>query len=48
MKRDIQGHYCPVTTVGEKVQAFIPAPLPPPPPIEWSPELRDQFDKALL
>lgn len=48
MKRDIQGYYCPVTTVGEKVQAFIPAPLPPSPPIEWSPELRDQFDKALL
>lgn len=48
MKRDIQGYYWPVTTVGEKIQAFVPAPLPPSPPLEWSPELRDQFDQALL
>ncbi|HRF89879.1 MAG TPA: Fic family protein, partial [Desulfobacter postgatei] len=35
-------------TVGEKVQAFVPAPLPPVPPIEWSSELREKFDQALL
>ena len=37
-----------VSTVGEKAQAFIPAPLPPRPPIDWTPELRNKFDQALL
>jgi len=35
-------------TVGEKAQAFVPAPLPPRPPIDWTPELRSKFDQALL
>jgi Fic family protein len=48
MKRKLQGHYVIVTTVGEKVKAFVPAPLPPDPPIQWSPELREKFDQALL
>lgn len=48
MKRDLQGHYITISTVGEKAQAFFPAPLPPAPPIEWSPELREKFDHALL
>ena len=48
MKRKIQGHYKTITTVGEKVRAFIPEPLPPRPPIDWTPELRDRFDQALL
>ncbi len=48
MKREIQGQYVTVSTVGEKVQAFVPAPLPPNPPIDWTPELRDKFDRALL
>jgi Fic family protein len=34
--------------VGEKAQAFVPAPLPPRPPINWTPELRSKFDQALL
>lgn len=37
-----------VTTAGERVEAFVPAALPPDPPIEWTPELRDKFDRALL
>ncbi|OQB23769.1 MAG: Adenosine monophosphate-protein transferase SoFic [Chloroflexi bacterium ADurb.Bin180] len=37
-----------ISTVGEKAQAFVPAPLPPRPPIDWSPELRSKFDQALL
>lgn len=37
-----------VSTVGEKVQAFVPAPLPPSPAIDWTPELRNRFDQALL
>ncbi len=48
MKRDLQGHYITISTVGEKAKAFIPAPLPPIPPIEWSSELREKFDQALL
>ncbi len=48
MKRELQGHYITVSTVGEKVQAFVPSPLPPEPAIEWSPKLRDKFDQALL
>lgn len=48
MKRNLQGRYVTVSTVGEKVRAFVPAPLPPRPPICWAPELRDKFDQALL
>ncbi|MCP4607519.1 MAG: Fic family protein [Planctomycetes bacterium] len=48
MNRDLQGQYINISTVGEKAQAFVPAPLPPAPPIEWSSELREKFDQALL
>jgi Fic family protein len=48
MKRELQGRYVIISTVGEKVRAFVPAPLPPRPPIDWSPELRGKFDQALL
>jgi Fic family protein len=48
MKREIQGHYETVTILGEKVRAFVPPPLPPVPPIEWTPALRAKFDEALL
>lgn len=48
MKRKLQGHYETVSTVGEKVEAFVPAPLPPHPPINWTPELRRKFDQAML
>lgn len=48
MKRKLQGHYVTISTVGEKAEAFVPAPLPPDPPIEWTPELRGKFDQALL
>lgn len=48
MKRETQGKYVTITTVGEKAQAFVPSALPPNPPIEWSPELRGKFDQALL
>jgi len=37
-----------VATAGEAFQAFVPAPLPPAPPVEWSPELRRRFDDALV
>ncbi|MGE4344831.1 MAG: Fic family protein [Geoalkalibacter sp.] len=48
MKRELQGRYVTISTVGEKAQAFVPAPLPPRPPIHWTPELRSKFDQALL
>ena len=48
MNRDLQGRYITISTVGEKAQAFIPAALPPTPPIKWSSELREKFDQALL
>ena len=48
MKRELQGHYVTISTVGEEARAFVPAPLPPKPPIEWTPELRSKFDQALL
>lgn len=48
MNRDLQGHYLTITSVGGKAKAFVPAPLPPVPPIEWSAELREKFDQALL
>ncbi len=48
MKRKVQGHYRVISTVGEKVQAFVPAALPPVPPLVWSAELREKFDQALL
>jgi Fic family protein len=48
MRRKLQGKYVTISTVGEKAQAFVPAPLPPRPPIDWTPELRSKFDQALL
>ncbi|MDD1649842.1 MAG: hypothetical protein LUO80_05545 [Methylococcaceae bacterium] len=48
MKRELQGKYVIISTVGEKAKAFVPAPLPPRPPIDWTPELRSKFDQALL
>ena len=48
MQRELQGHYVKVSTVGESVLAFVPAPLPPDPSIDWTPELRSKFDQALL
>ena len=49
MKRPLQGEYILISTVGEKARAFVPAPLPPLPPIDWtSGGLRQRFDDALL
>ena len=48
MKRKLQGSYLTVSTSGEKVKAFVPSPLPPVPPLEWTADRRDTFDQALL
>lgn len=48
MRRPLQGQYVTISTVGEHAHAFVPAPLPPVPPVEWSTRLRSLFDQALL
>jgi Fic family protein len=48
MHRKLQGYYKTISTVGEKARAFVPAPLPPAPPIDWTPKLRSKFDRAHL
>ena len=48
MNRPQLGRYLSVSTTGEAYSAFIPAPLPPQPPIDWAPALRRRFDDALL
>jgi hypothetical protein len=34
MRRPVPGRYVTVSTAGEPFQAFVPAPLPPEPPID--------------
>lgn len=48
MQRPPPGQYRIVSTAGEAFRAFVPAPLPPAPPLEWSPALRRRFDDALV
>ena len=48
MKRSLQGHYLKVATADEAFKAFVPAPLPPRPAIDWTPALRSRFDAALV
>jgi Fic family protein len=48
MKRSLQGRYVKVATAGESFKAFVPAPLPPRPVIDWTPALRGRFDAALV
>lgn len=48
MPRPTPGRYVEVATDGERFKAFVPAPLPPDPPLAWSPALRRRFDEALL
>ena len=48
MIRPPPGRYVTVTTAGEPFRAFVPAPLPPEPPVVWSAPLRRRFDAALV
>lgn len=48
MDRPAQGRYVKVATAGEAFRAWVPAPLPPAPPVEWSSGLRARFDSALV
>lgn len=46
MHRGPSGHYLPISTVGETAKAFVPAPLPPTPPLEIDGELGALLDAA--
>jgi Fic family protein len=48
MQRTPPGRYAEVATAVERFRAFVPAPLPPDPPVVWSPTLRRRFDDALV
>jgi len=49
MKKRQTGQYITISTVGgEKCQAYVPAPLPPEPPLQLSLENQERLDKALL
>lgn len=48
MHRPPPGKYHTVSTAGEPFRAFVPAALPPVPPIDWGPALRRRFDDALV
>jgi len=48
MRRPAPGRYVEVAAADERFKTFVPAPLPPDPPIAWSPALRRRFDEALL
>jgi Fic family protein len=48
MRRPPPGHYVAQSTAGETFNAFVPRPLPPDPPLDWSTDLRRRFDAALV
>jgi len=48
MRRRPPGTYVEVATAGERFRAFVPAALPPEPPVAWSAALRRCFDDALV
>ncbi|HEB89711.1 MAG TPA: Fic family protein [Deltaproteobacteria bacterium] len=47
MRRGLTGRYEVTSVGGEEVRAFVPAPLPPDPPLDLAP-LQVQFERALL
>lgn len=48
MPRAVPGKYVEVAAARERFKAFVPAPLPPDPPLAWSAALQRRFDEALL
>ena len=48
MHRPPPGRFIAVSTTDEPYQAFVPEPLPPVPPVVWTPALRRRFDDALV
>ena len=48
MKRGTTGHYVTISAVGETAQAFVPAPLPPNPPLQLDDSLHELLQAASL
>jgi Fic family protein len=48
MKRGITGHHVTISTAGERAQAFVPAPLPPIPPLQLDDSLHELLQAASL
>ncbi len=48
MKRENRGQYASTTVAGETVNAFVPAALPPTPPVNLDGVLRDEIERAVL
>ena len=48
MKRGPTGRYETTVVGGERVNAFVPFPLPPDPPLVFTPELQERLSRALL
>lgn len=48
MRRGLTGHYLTTTTCGEEVNAFVPDPLPPAPPLEFDAELEELLEAAAV
>ena len=48
MRRGLTGRYEATTTVGERVEAFVPAALPPRPPLDLSGDLNVLVERAAL
>jgi Fic family protein len=48
MKREATGHYEVTSTAGETVRAFVPAPLPPDPPMVLEGAMQALHERALL
>ena len=48
MRRDITGKYQVTVVGGETVRAFIPSPLPPQPPLEFTPQRQRLLERATL
>lgn len=48
MNRGITGYFVPVSTLGEHCSAFVPAPLPPVPPLKLDDGLHEQLQDASL
>ena len=46
MKRALQGHHVTILAKEGTTQAFVPAVLPPRPPLQWTSALADQFAQA--
>lgn len=48
MNRGLTGRYAITLVAGERIRAFVPGPLPPVPPLEWTPARQRLLERALL